>query len=309
MARQFGATMLGSIELFCLAAELGSFTAAATACGLTPAAVSRAISRLEEKLGTRLFVRTTRRIRLSEGGEAYYRQCRQALGQLNEAERELTGQQSSPVGTVRLSLPTPFGHYRVLPLLPAFRARYPAVELEVQLSNRNIDFASDDYDLAVRGRNPPDSGLVVRKLEEAELVVVASPDYLARAGVPHSLADLPQHDCLQFVLPSSGQRVNWLFREQGHDIDLPTRGGICCSEDLLGGLTLARHGGGLLQTCRFIVERDLAAGTLVEVMQDFGGRSRPFSLLYPRNRHMPLRVRVLIDFLLAEVGKVVAKSG
>lgn len=298
MSRHFQDLMLGSVELFCLSAELESFTAAATSAGLTPAAVSRSVSRLEARLGVQLFVRTTRRVRLTDSGRNYYGQCRQALGQLIEAEREITGEQRSPSGTVRISLPTSYGHHRVLPLLPRFRELHPAVELDVQLSNRNIDFAAEGFDLAVRGRAPPDSGLVARKLEDADLVVVAAPQYLRIHGTPNSLEALHQHDCIQFLLPRSGLPVPWLLRQGGRDFELPTQGGMRCSDDILGPVTLARSGAGLLQTYRFIVEQDLRQGSLQEVLSEFSGASRPFSLLYPSNRHMPQRVRVLIDFLV-----------
>jgi DNA-binding transcriptional LysR family regulator len=185
MGRQFGDVMLRSIELFCLTAESGSFTAAAAQAGLTPAAVSRSIGRLEERLKVRLFVRSTRKIRLTDGGQAYLNQCKQALLQLGEAERELTGAQAEPAGTIWMSVPT----------------------------------------------------------------------------------------------------------------TVSTTGGLTCSEDLLGVVTLVRNGVGLLQTYRFIVEEDIAQRKLVEVLQEFGGRSRPFSIIYPATRHMPLRVRAFIDYL------------
>lgn len=303
MSRQFDDLMLGSIELFCLTAEQSSFTAAATLAGLTPAAVSRSVTRLEQRLGVRLFFRTTRQVRLTEDGRAYFLHCRQALNQLSEAERELSGQQRKASGTLRISLPTPLGHYRILPLLPQFRAQHPAVQLDVQLSDRNVDLLAEGYDLAVRGRSQPDSSLVARKLCEAELVVVATPAYLARAGTPQSLDDLAAHDCLQFLLPRNGQPVPWLFRRDGADVELETSGQIHTREHLLSAVTLARHGGGLLQTYRFIVEDDLTRGTLVEVLASHGGRSRPFSLLYPGARHMPLRLRVFIDFLLHAFGQ------
>jgi DNA-binding transcriptional LysR family regulator len=298
MSRSYDATMLGGIELFCHAAEAESFTIAATRAGLTPAAVSRAIGRLEARLGVRLFARTTRQVRLTDDGRAYYTQCRAALDRLRDAEREIGERQRVASGVVRISLPTPFGHHCVLPLLPRFRDRHPEVDIEVHLDNRNIDFTADGYDLAIRGRTPPDSGLVARKLVDAGLVVVAAPAYLRHRGTPTRLGDLERHECLQFVLPSTGQLIPWLFRDDGADIELATAGGIACSGDLLGMVTLARHGAGLVQTYRFIVENDLAADRLVEVLQPYGGRSRPFSLLYPANRHMPLRVRVLVDFLV-----------
>ncbi len=302
MNRHFEDLKLGSIELFCKTAELQSFTAAAKATGLTPAAVSRSVSRLEERLGVRLLVRTTRQVRLTDSGLSYYERCRQAIGQLVEAEREVTGEQQVPTGLVRISLPTSYGHHRVLPVLPAFRAQHPGITLDVQLTNRNIDFASEGFDLAVRGRTLPDSGLVARKLEDAELVVVATPAYLRQHGRPTTLDALQGHECIQFLLPSTGQRMPWLLRRAGANFEHMTQGGICCSEDILGAVTLARHGAGLLQTYRFIVEDDLRQRTLEAVLPTLGGASRPFSLLHPAQRHMPLRVRVLIDFLLARLG-------
>jgi DNA-binding transcriptional LysR family regulator len=301
MKRYFDDVLLGSIELFCFAAELGSFTAAAAAASVTPAAVSRSIARLEERLGVRLFVRTTRQIRLTDGGQRYFEQCRQALSQLTEAEREVTGGQAKPAGALRISAPTPFAHYRLLPLLGEFRALYPEVTLDIHVSNRNIDFADEGYDLAIRGRAPADSNLIARKLEDAELVLVASPAYLKRAGTPRSLDDLTKHECIQFELPSTGRQIPWTFTVEGAPTDLPTGGGLCCAEDVLGIVTLARSGAGLVQTYRYIVEQDLKRGDLVELLPQYGGTSRPFILLYPHARHLSLRVRTFVDFLMARL--------
>lgn len=302
MPRRFDDVMLGSIELFCLSAEHGGFTAAATVAGVSPAAVSRSVSRLEARLGLRLFQRTTRRIALTEDGRVYYEQCREALSQLIAAEDALGDRRQTLSGPVRISVPTPLGHCRVLPALVRFRERHPQVRIDVHVDNRNIDFVAEGYDLAVRGRTPPDSGLVARKLMDADLVVVAAPAYLDRAGAPESLQALQGHDCIQFELPSSGQPVPWLFRQDGRDIEVETAGGIACSGDLLATVALARLGAGLLQTYRFIVDDDLRAGHLREVLMPFAGRSRVFSLVYPGARHLPLRVRALIDFLVAELG-------
>lgn len=298
MGRQQDDLMLGSLALFCRAAELESFVAAARAEGVTAAAVSRSIARLEARLGTRLFQRTTRRVRLTEPGRRYYGRCQAALGLLAEAERELGGQQVEPEGTVRISLPTPLAHRRILPVLPAFRARHPRVRLDVHLGNRNVDLVAEGFDLAVRGRVPPESGLIARPLLDEPLVVVAAPAYLERAGVPRTLQELADHECIQFVLPSSGQPVPWLFRREGRDVSVATAGGFVVAEDLLGTITLTTHAAGLLQVPRFMVEAELAEGRLVEVLADFGGRTRPFSLLYPERRHVPLRVRLLIDTLI-----------
>jgi DNA-binding transcriptional LysR family regulator len=303
MQRKFDDLLLGSIELFCFAAELSSFTLAASAASVTPAAVSRSVARLEERLGARLFVRTTRQIRLTDSGQRYFEQCRQALSQLVDAEREVTGKQTTPAGVLRISMPTPFGHYRVLPLLPAFRARFPQVQVEAHLSNRNIDFADEGYDLAIRGRAPEDSSLIARKLEDAELVVVATPAYLKRAGVPHSVDDLQAHECIQFELPSSGRNLAWTFTGACREIDVATKGSYGTSGDALAGVTLARSGAGLFQTYRFVVAEDLREGRLVEVLREHGGSSRPFILLYPHGRYLSSRVRALVDFLVEQLAQ------
>jgi DNA-binding transcriptional LysR family regulator len=298
MSRSFDDLQVGSLELFCLAAELGSFTAAATTAGVTPAAVSRSVNRLEERLGVRLFVRTTRQIRLTDGGASYYAQCREALNHLLEAESEATGAQSTPAGLVRVSAPTPFAHARLLPLVARFRKQYPEVRVEVHVSNRNIDFAEEGYDLAIRGRAPADTSLVGRKLEDAALVLVASKAYLRAAGKPRTLDDLGKHDCIQFLLPSTGRKIPWLFMVDGEVIELPTQGALTISEDILGQIPLVRNGAGLAQLYRSTVEDLLADGTLVELLPQHAGATRPFYLLYPHARHLPLRVRVLVDYLI-----------
>ena len=303
MRRHFDDLMLGSLELFCLAAEHQSFSLAAQVAGLNPAAVSRNIARLEARLGVKLFVRSTRRIHLTDGGRAYFEQCRHALELLREAQTRVTSEQQAPAGLIRLSAASPYAHYRVLPLLPRFKARFPQVEFEIHMSNRNIDFTSEDFDLAIRGRTPPDSTLIARKLEDAELVLAAAPAYLARAGRLRTLDDLAHHECLQFVLPSTGQAIPWLFRSNGADIELATPAGYRCAEDYLGTVTLARSGAGVLQTYRYIVEDDLRSGRLVELLPETGGRSRPFSLLYPDRQHTALRVRAFIDFLADEIAQ------
>ncbi|MEE8875456.1 LysR family transcriptional regulator [Pseudomonas helleri] len=297
MTRHFDDVQLGSIELFCLAAETGSFTAAANLAGVTPAAVSRSVARLEERLGVRLFVRTTRQMRLTDSGRLYYQQCRQALTQLVDAEREVTGQQSQPSGLLRISVPTPYAHYRLLPKLPAFRRLFPDVQIDVHISNRNIDFADDGFDLAIRGKAPTDSGLIARTLEEAELVVVATPEYLREAGTPTSLEALAQHDCIQYQLPSSGRNLPWAFQRDGQWVELETSGNCACLDDYLGAVTLVKHGAGLMQTYRFTVQQALERGELCEVLSAFGGARRPFILLYPHARHVPQRVRAFIDFI------------
>lgn len=307
MARQFDPVQLGSIELFCKAAELGSFTAAAELLGVTPASVSRSISRLETRLGVRLFTRTTRSVRLTSDGELYRAECQQALEQIAEAERAITGQQSEPKGLVRVSVGTLYGHHRLVPLLPGFMAAYPGVEVELNVSNRNIDFVEDGYDLAIRLGEPRDSRLVARKLEEATVGVFAAPDYLRRRGTPRTLEDLAAHDLIQFVLPSTGRPMPWIFRNAaGEDIDFSFKSRQRVHEDVLAGVGWAIAGGGLFQIYHFVAREAVKAGQLIEVMQGAGGRSRSFHVLYPQNRHLSARVRAFVDYLAKAVGAATA---
>lgn len=301
MKQYLDSLQLSTMALYCLAFEQGSFTAAATAAGLSPAAVSRAIARLEAKLAVKLFVRTTRQISPTDAGRIYYARCRRALNELQEAEDEISGRQIEPEGQVRISLPVTYGHLRVLPLLPEFRAKYPHLFIDVNLSNRNVDFVSEGFDLAIRARTPPDSSLIARKIEDAELVVVASPSYLKKAGKPTSLSHLDAHECIQFELPRTGQNLAWSFLENNTEVEIDTQGHISCSEDLAGVVALAKHGAGLIQIYRFMVKAELDAGTLIEVLNAYCGRTRPFSILYPANRYLPFRVRALIDYLAAKL--------
>jgi DNA-binding transcriptional LysR family regulator len=301
MSRSFDPMQLGSIELFCKAAELSSFTAAAQALGITPAAVSRSVARLEARLGARLFVRSTRQIRLTDDGRSYFEQCEQALAQIEQAGRVVSGRQSEPTGTLRISVPTTYAHHRLFPLLPAFNEAFPKLKLEVSVSNRNIDFVEEGFDLAIRLGTPADSRLVARPLEEASLGVFASPAYLKRRGTPATPADLRQHDCIPFVLPRTGRAVAWLFREDGADIERAVDGPVRVLDDVLGCVNQARAGGGLCQIYHFIADPAVRSGELKEVLQRYGGRSRPFTILYPHNRHVAPRVRAFVDFVAAKL--------
>lgn len=293
---------MNSIELFCKAASLGSFTAAAELLGVTPAAVSRSVMRLEERLGVRLFARTTRKIKLTVDGRLYFEQCRQALNQIEEVERVITGNRQIPRGTLRISVPTTYGHFRVLPLLPLYLETHPEICIEIDVSNRNIDFVGEGFDLAIRLGNHTDSRLVARKLEDASLGVFASPEYLERTGAPITLEDLPNHRCIQFILPSTGRPMPWLFKDQGKDVEYPFDSRMRCQEDVLACVTLARHGGGLFQIYHFIVDKNEKNGELVEVLKPYSGRTRQFSILYPQNRHLSSKVRSFVDFMRNHIG-------
>jgi DNA-binding transcriptional LysR family regulator len=300
-------TQLSTIALFCKAAELGSFTAAARALGLTPAAVSRGVGRLEERLGLKLFRRTTRSMQLTNDGQLYYTQCHAALAQIEDAENTLTGQHGEPRGLLRISAPGTYGHYRLLPRLPEFRRRYPLVQLELHIASRNIDFIEDGYDVAIRVGLPPDSRLVARKLEDAHIGVYASPAYLQAHPAPASLEallDPEQHTLLPFVLPSTGRVLPWMFMQDGQVQEREPRSSVQVSDDPLTAITLARAGMGLVQTFAWAASAHTRASAhgpepeLAEVLASHAGCTRPFYLLYPQNRHLAARVRVLVDFLM-----------
>lgn len=293
------ATQLSTIALFCKAAELGSFTQAAQALGITPAAVSRGVGRLEERLGSKLFRRTTRSMQLTDDGRLYFEQCKAALAQIDDAEQAITGQQSEPRGLLRISVPSTYAHYRLLPRLPAFRAKYPHIELEINISNRNIDFVEEGYDIAIRLGEPPDSRLVARKLEDARVGVYASKAYLKRCGEPMALFDLRSaaHTTLPFLLPSTGRVLPWIFLDQGETVEMSLKSSLRVSEDPLGAIMLARAGMGLVQTFDWIAQAH--GQELTEVLKPFAGRSRPFYILYPQNKQLSARVRGLVDYLLA----------
>lgn len=300
MARRYD--HLADVEAFVVAVDRGSFTAAAAALGTTPSVVSRAIARLEARLGAQLLRRTTRRLGLTDAGRAYLERSRAAFGLIDEAERAVQGEGEHLSGRVRLSAPTTYGHYRLPRALAAFARRHPQVEIDLSIANRNVDLIAEGYDLAIRQGALPDSGLIARKLEDAALCVVASPAYLARAGAPQRVDDLREHPCLSFVMPSTGRFANWALHEDGQDIDWPPSARLTVSDDVLGVVSLAEQGLGLCQTYDFIVADRLRRGTLVEVLTHARGRSRPFSLLYAPHRHLSAASRALIEVLVECAG-------
>lgn len=293
--------MLGHIELLLAVADLGSFTLAANTSGISPAAVSKTILRLENRLGVQLFVRTTRKMRLTEAGQRYVDGCRAALAMLRGAEQEALGAQTIPSGRIRLSLPSPYAHWRVLPLLAAFRRQYPQVTVNVHISNQTVSLSGDQFDVVIRGSAPADSGMVARKIEDAELVIFASPEYLRNAPPLRAPADLAAHQCIQFLLPRTGKNASWTLMQDGVATQWGTAGNVVCEEEYLGGIALAQGGAGIYQMYRFAVDQDLKAGRLVELLPEHGGATRPFYLIFPRSAAQPARLRAFIDFLMAHL--------
>jgi DNA-binding transcriptional LysR family regulator len=291
------AATLPNLLAFCATYELGSFSKAAQRLGLTPQAASRSVLRLEQTLGTALFRRTTRTVSPTDAAREYYRTARQALDLLAKAEAEVTTKDGERAGHVRFSVPTTYGHHRLLPRIAAFLERYPGIELEIHVGNRNVDFAAEGYEFAIRMGSIRTAGFVARKLGEFSLGVFASPSYLARRGTPRSPEQLGNHSCLGFVMPTTGKILPWSF-EPGPRSWVP-RARVRVSEDVLGVITLARAGVGLIQVYDYLVEDELERGQLVEVLRDHRGASRPFSIVYPSEPKRSPAARVLIDFLLA----------
>ncbi|AVP01146.1 LysR family transcriptional regulator [Enterobacter ludwigii] len=298
MSRKFD--YLGDVEVFIAVVEHGSFTAAAVALSTTPSVLSRAVSRLETRLGRQLLQRTTRRVGLTEAGRVYLEQARSAFSLLDEAERDGQGQEGDLTGRVRMSVPTTYGHYRLPPLLARFSQHYPRVQVDLNITNRNVDLIAEGFDLAIRLGQMPDSGLVARKLEDAALLLVASPAYLHRMGTPQTLDDLHRHMCLPFILPRTGRIAPWVFREDERDVDWLPVSPIETSDDVLGVVSLAEHGMGICQSYEFIVRDRIQRGQLVEVLPHLRGRSRPFSVIFAPHRRQSAATRAMIDLLTTQ---------
>ncbi len=288
---------LPNVEAFCRTYTTGSFTKAARSLGVTPQAISRSVARLERALGVALFHRTTRHVAPTEAARRYYGRCAEALRLFSIAEREASADHPTLEGVVRISVPTSYGHHRFLPSLGAFRDGYPGICVEISVANRNIDFVRDGFDLAIRMGEITDRALVCRKLGDFALGVFAAPSYLARVGAPRTPGELGAHACIGFVMPSSGRVLPWTLAP-GPQRFVPDAS-YRCSDDILGTITLARAGVGLVQVFDFLVEDDVQHGRLVEVLASHRGHSRPCSLIYPRGPAPPRAVRALIEHIIA----------
>lgn len=303
MSRQF--EHLPDVEAFLAVVHGGSMTAGAVALATTPSVLSRAITRLEAHLGVQLLRRTTRRLSLTDAGRRYHEQAQAAFSLIADTERALHGRDGAEPqlsGRIRLSVPTTYGHHRLAPLLARFSTLHTQVEVELSINNRNVDLIAEGFDLAIRLGRLRDSGLTVRRLEDAPLKLVASPDYLQRRGTPQALADLAGHALLSFVMPSPGRAAPWLLQLDGAVDEWVPQGAVKVLDDVLGCVSLAEHGAGICQSYDFVVAERIAQGRLVEVLPALGGATRPFSMLFAAHRHLQAPTRALIDFLAANVG-------
>ena len=286
---------------FLESSSAGSFTRAAAQLGLTPAAVSKNVLKLEAELGVRLFNRSTRRIRLTTEGEAFALQARDALRALDDAVAQVSQGQAEPSGRVRISVGSSFGRRYVLPVLPELLRRHPLLQIEVSLDNRTADLVGEGYDIGIRGGVVRDSSLVARRIAQLPLVLVASPDYLARRGVPVSQADLAGHDLLVTRF-GSGAVSNWRFRTSGRGAEVldwapPARLQASDPEALVD---LAMTGAGVLQVALHHVVGALRAGQLKLLLGHIhDADEREIVLHYPHRQFLSPRVRVVVEALLA----------
>ncbi|WP_434625831.1 LysR family transcriptional regulator [Azospirillum sp. B2RO_4] len=276
--------------------DSGSLSAAAERLGLSASAISRRIAQMENRLGTRLLARTTRRIALTDAGATFCLRARAILAALDEAEQSLTEMGEEPRGTLRVTIPVMFGQMRVAPLLPSYLRRYPGVSLEASLSDRVQRLIDDGFDLAIRAGRLADSTLIARRLRPLRRHVVASPDYLERRGVPQSPSDLARHDCL--TLLSGSGRTEWEFLVSDRREILRPAGGF--QTDSLWLLRHAAVGGlGLARLADFIVEDDIRAGRLIPVLTELEVTDEAIHAVYPATRHVSPKVRSFIEHLLA----------
>ena len=298
MSRQFD--HLADVEVFLIVAEKLSISATAIHLSTTPSVISRTITRLEKKLGIQFFRRTTRHLSLTEAGQLYYEKMQHAFQLIDHAERVIQGEQLQISGKIKLSVPTTYGHYRLPPLLEKFLLQYPDIQIEISISNRNVDLIAEGFDLAIRQGHLPNSSLVARPLELAPLQLVASPDYLKREGIPQTLEELNHHQCIAFELPSSGKIIPWFFKDGDHEIHWIPTNRILVKEDILGVVSLAESGLGICQSYNFIVNEKIRLGKLQPLLESYAGHSRPFSLLYAQHKHMSSATRALINFLCSD---------
>jgi DNA-binding transcriptional LysR family regulator len=286
---------LGEMETFLAVAQEGSFAAAARALRLTPSAVSRAIARLEARIGVQLVTRTTRALTLTHEGEAYRARAAALVEEIDAMERGFGRDEAGPRGLLRVNASVPFGAHCLLPILPRFLDACPAVQLELALSDALVDLVEERADIAIRIGPLRDTRLHARKLGRSRMAVVASPGYLSRHGTPAAPADLDAHRCLRFTFRRSID--SWPFRIGGRTIQRPVDGPFLGnSGEVVRQMAVA--GGGIARLGRFHVAADLAAGRLVELLGDFHpGDGEDIHALYVGHKRLASRVRAFLDFL------------
>lgn len=286
---------LAGLTAFVRTADLGSFVAAGRVLGISPSAVGKAVTRLEQDLGVRLFQRSTRSIRLTEEGRAFHERCRRILDDLDDAEATLAGTMQAPRGRLRLSTPI-VSYHLLLPVLPEFARRYPDIELDLDFNDRIVDLIDEGVDVAIRSGDLPDSRLRARTLRPFQMLLCAAPDYLARHGVPKTPRQLDEHCSIRFRYPNSGKLQPWPLTLPEGEPDLRPRTAMTCNNmEAVRGAVLAGLGIGCMPD--FLVSAPLKAGALRLVLPEWIDGPGQFHLIWPSNRHLSPKVRVLVDYL------------
>jgi len=291
---------LDAMAAFARVVEAESFSAAARVLGLSKSAVSKQVSRLEDRLGLRLLNRTTRRLSLTEAGAAFYQGCQRVVAEAEAAEQAVTHLAGAPRGRLRVNAPMSFGVRHVSPALPEFLGRYPELAVDLTLNDRMVDLVEEGFDVGVRVAPLVDSSLVARRLAPNRSVLSAAPAYLEARGAPRDIDELEHHACLIYSYQATG--AGWRLTGPGGARRLNVSGPLKVNN---GDAILAAALGGLgiaLLPC-FICGDDLRAGRLVRVLPDWGLASdSAVSAVYPAARHLSPKVRVFVDFLVERFG-------
>lgn len=293
-------TTLDELQVLTCVVDCGSITAAAEQLGQTPSGVSRALSRLEEKLEVTLLRRTTRRLELTEEGAAFLAQARRILASVEEAEEQMALRRQLPAGRLRVNAATPFMLHVLVPLIEGFRQRYPQIELELQSDELNIDLLEQRTDLAIRIGTLRDSSLHARALGSSRIRVLASPAYLTQRGVPRSVEDLAEHDLLGFSQPDSLNQ--WPLRHAlGDSLEVHPQIRTSNGETLRH---LALAGAGITCLTDFMTAADRASGALVELLAEHTLESRqPINAVYYRNTALSSRILCFLDYLAEQLAR------
>ncbi|MFT4267332.1 MAG: LysR family transcriptional regulator [Xenophilus sp.] len=298
---------LTQLETFVAVAARGSLTAAAKAEGVAPAVIGRRLDALEERLGVKLLLRTTRRLTLTHEGSAFLEDCQRLLTELANAEASVSAGGVKASGHLRVTAPAGFGRRHVAPLVPRFHELHPEVTISLNLADRVIDVAGENFDCAVRVGDLPDSSLVSMRLADNRRRCVATPDFLRRHGVPRHPTDLARFACLTLSSDASQTR-GWAFSvpQEGGDgrevIHLKPAGPLDCSDgQVLHDWCLAGHG--IAWRSTWEVEAEIDAGLLVPVLDEFAAPPNGIYAVFPQRKHLPLRVRLWLDFLKAHYGR------
>jgi DNA-binding transcriptional LysR family regulator len=284
------------MELFVQVAEHGSLSRAAEALNLSNAAASRHLAALEERLAARLVQRNTRRMFLTEVGEAFYRRCKSLLSEVQEAEAAVNEAVVQPTGLLRVTGSLSFCMMHVAPLLPAFHERYPQLRVEIIAANRYHDIIENGIDIAIRTREvEADSNITVRRLAQTRRLLAASPQYLQRHGTPRTLDDLAAHRLLIYTYSNQPDLLR--FTKGGEEASVPVQGLLAANDGQVLRAAALAHLGILVQP-RYIVHDDIVAGRLVPVLDEWDLPRLTINLAYQSRQHLPAKVRCFIDFLV-----------